>query len=356
MIETRYLKLVETIANVGTLKRAAEELFVTQSALSHQLRQLEAQLGISIFHRVNNQLQFTAAGREFRDAGRAILEQLNRLEQRMRSMQGERLANYVHGFSDEEVRRLSDQATSISEFLHFDSKWPAGTKVLEVGCGTGAQTRIIAANNPDTQFVAVDLSDASLAVARQQVKLPNVSFERADLFQLPYADHTFDHVFACFVFEHLADPEAALRGLRRIIRSQGTITVIEGDHGSAYFHPDGACARRAIEAQVRLQALGGGDANIGRALQPLLTGAGFDDAVVSPRQIYVDDTKPELKEGFIKNTFTAMIRGVADAAQSQRIISRSDMARGIDELMRTAEAGGTFCYTFFKAVAAADIS
>ena len=350
MIETRYLRLVETIARVGTLKRAAEELFVTQSALSHQLRQLEEQLGISIFHRVNSQLQFTAAGQEFCDASRTILEQLNQLEGRMRSMRTEQLAHYVHGFSDAEMQRLSDQATSISGFLHFDSKWPEGAAVLEVGCGSGAQTRIIAANNPATRFVAVDLSDAALEVARREVDSPNVSFQRADMFQLPFADGAFEHVFGCFVLEHLTEPDRALRELRRVLKPDGTLTVIEGDHGSTYFYPDGAHARRAVEAQVRLQALNGGDANIGRSLQPLLTNGGFAEVTVSPRQIYVDDTKPDLKKGFIENTFTAMIRGIADAAQAHRIISRSDIKRGVQELMRTAEPGGTFCYTFFKAV------
>ena len=44
--------------------------------------------------------------------------------------------------------------------------------------------------------------------------------------------------------------------------------MIEGDHGSAYFHPDSAAARAAIACQVELQARAGGDALIGRQLYP----------------------------------------------------------------------------------------
>ncbi|MEL7159415.1 MAG: hypothetical protein AAFN92_01550, partial [Bacteroidota bacterium] len=65
----------------------------------------------------------------------------------------------------------------------------------------------------------------------------------------------------------------------------------------------------------------------------------------------VDGSKPELVEGFIKKTFTAMIKGIAAEAVAEKIIPQGDMERGIRDLYRTAEADGTFCYTFFKAVA-----
>jgi len=127
--------------------------------------------------------------------------------------------------------------------------------------------------------------------------------------------------------------------------------VIEGDHGSAYFHPDSADARAAIQCLVDLQAQAGGDSLIGRSLYPLLVSAGFADVRVSPRMVYVDASRPALVEGFTRNTFTAMVEGVREAALAQGGISRERWGRGIAELHRTAEADGTFCYCFFKAVA-----
>ena len=140
-----------------------------------------------------------------------------------------------------------------------------------------------------------------------------VRWQQADLFDLPFADGAFDHLFVCFVLEHLADPAAAAAGLRRVLAPGGTITVIEGDHGSAFFHPDSPAARAAIGCLVALQAAAGGNGLLGRQLQPLLAAAGYRDIQVTPRTVYVD-APPALVEGFTRNTFTAMVAGVRDEA------------------------------------------
>jgi SAM-dependent methyltransferase len=178
-----------------------------------------------------------------------------------------------------------------------------------------------------------------------------VTWQHADLLELPFGEAEFDHLFVCFVLEHLPDPVAAAAGLRRVLRPGGTITVIEGDHGSVFFHPDSASARAAIDCQVALQSAAGGNALLGRQLQPLLTAAGYDDVVVRPRTIYADQTRPALVDGFTRNTFIAMIESVRDDALAAGLITRTAWDRGIADLRRTAEVGGTFHYTFAKAVA-----
>ena len=136
-----------------------------------------------------------------------------------------------------------------------------------------------------------------------------------------------------------------------MIRPGGTITVIEGDHGSTYFHPESPYARRAIQCLIDLQARAGGDSLIGRSLYPLMTAAGFDWIDVSPRMVYVDSSRPQLVEGFTRRTFTAMVEAVGTHAVASGLIDAESWARGIRDLYRTAEPDGTFCYTFFKAVA-----
>lgn len=260
---------------------------------------------------------------------------------------------YVHGYSAREKERLRDQANTLSDLLHHDTRYSDGSRVLEAGCGVGAQTVPLARNSPGALFTAIDLSAQSLEQARQAVaeqQLANVRFQQADMFDLPFGDHAFDHVFVCFVLEHLPNPLQALTCVRRVLKPGGTITVIEGDHDSAYFHPDSHSAREAIRCLVTLQAQYGGNACIGRQIFPLLRQASFANVQVSPRLVYVDASRPAWVEGFTKNTFTAMVAGVREEALAVGLMSAQSWDDGIRALYRTTEPDGTFCYTFFKGV------
>jgi hypothetical protein len=129
--------------------------------------------------------------------------------------------------------------------------------------------------------------------------------------------------------------------------------VIEGDHGSAYFHPQSAAADAAIGCQVELQRRAGGNSLIGRQVHPLLVEAGFADVRVSPRMVYVDSSRPDLVDGFTRRTFTAMIEGVREPALAAGLADAEAFDAGVRDLHRTTEADGVFCYTFFKGVGVA---
>jgi MerR family regulatory protein/Methyltransferase domain len=75
---------------------------------------------------------------------------------------------YVHGYRTAENARLHDQAGTLSELLHGDTGFPAGSAVLEVGCGVGAQTVTVAERSPGAILTAIDLSAESLAAARRR--------------------------------------------------------------------------------------------------------------------------------------------------------------------------------------------
>jgi hypothetical protein len=128
------------------------------------------------------------------------------------------------------------------------------------------------------------------------------------------------------------------------------MTVIEGDHGSAFFHPDSDAARSAIRCQVELQRRAGGNADIGRLIFPSMVQAGLADVSVSPRLVYVDGSRPELIEGFTRRTFTAMIEGVRAPALAAGLLDAETFDAGVRDLHRTAEPDGVFNYTFFKGV------
>jgi SAM-dependent methyltransferase len=260
---------------------------------------------------------------------------------------------YVHGYDARANERLEDQARTLVDLLHHDTAYPDGSRVLEAGCGVGAQTITLAGRSPDAMFTSVDVSADSIAEARRRIDaagLSNVEFRQADIFDLPFEPESFDHVFVCFVLEHVSRPVEALTVLKGLLRPGGTITVIEGDHGSAYFHPDSAAAHAAIRCQVELQRRAGGDSLIGRQVYPLMVEAGLGAVRVSARMVYVDSSRPELVDGFTRKTFTAMIEGVREPAIAAGLIDPESFDAGVRDLHRTTEADGVFCYTFFKGV------
>jgi hypothetical protein len=264
------------------------------------------------------------------------------------------MTKYVHGYSTREAKRLKDQANTLDEILHHDTVFPPDNIVLEAGCGVGAQTKIIAPKNSRTNFISIDLSENSIHEANKLIKsldIDNVTFQQADIYKLPFEEETFDYVFVCFVLEHLHDPIKAIYELKRVLKNEGKIILIEGDHGSAFFYPDSMEAHLAIDCQIKLQKSIGGNSNIGRELYPLLLRTGFCNVSVSPRMVYIDASKSMLVEGFIRNTFTAMIEGIGDNAVQQGLIDQNTFQKGIKGLYRTTEPDGVFSYTFFKGTA-----
>ena len=260
---------------------------------------------------------------------------------------------YVHGYSIRENQRLGDQANTLSDFLHYDTKYPPGSVILEAGCGTGEQTKFLAKNNLECQILSMDISESSLNQAKSLIEsenIQNVTFRQADIFHLPFDNESFDHVFVCFVLEHLPNPILALKSLKTVLKKGGSFTVIEGDHGSAYFYPDHPLARKTIQCLIDIQASMGGNSLIGRELFPLLNKVALSNISVSPRLIYVDGSKPALIEGFTKNTFIAMVEGAKDQALERSLMSENDWNKGIKEIYKSSREDGTFLYTFFKGI------
>ncbi|MBA4391707.1 MAG: SAM-dependent methyltransferase [Syntrophus sp. (in: bacteria)] len=264
------------------------------------------------------------------------------------------MENYVHGYTEKESCRLADQAKTLAELLNHDTRYPAGSRILEAGCGIGAQTVILTKNSPDAHFHAIDISQDSIDHAQKAVmaeNITNVTFQGADIFDLPFQEGDFDHIFVCFVLEHLSKPLDALMYLNKVLKKGGTITVIEGDHGSFYCYPESKEAMQTVRCLIDIQAGLKGNSLIGRQLYPLINQAGFRAASVSPRMVYVDSSKPDLVDGFSKKTFIAMVEGVKEQALSLNMINEKIWNKGIKDLYRATEDDGTFCYTFFKGTA-----
>lgn len=85
-LEVRHLSLVSEIASTGSVTRAAERLHLTQSALSHQLRDIESRLGLQLFLRLGKRMVLTPPGERVLSAARRVLDEIVRTEDDLRLM------------------------------------------------------------------------------------------------------------------------------------------------------------------------------------------------------------------------------------------------------------------------------
>jgi SAM-dependent methyltransferase len=262
---------------------------------------------------------------------------------------------YVHGYSQRETRRLYEQAEILEPILHEGTAFGAGERVLEAGCGVGAQTRLLTKRSPDAIFTCIDISEKSIAAAAELKARPGfekVSFLQAGIFGLPFEEGAFDHVFVCFVLEHLDDPIQALRQLKRVLKPGGTLTAIEGDHGSCFWHPETPQSIAAWKGLITAQQNNGHDPNIGRRLAPLLTEAGFAVDLCRPAFLYADRLDIPLRTGMVEHIIVPMVQSAEAQILADGLVPEDVYRQGIDDLTQVnRSAEGTFFYTWFKAVA-----
>src|ERR1700730_4220237 len=103
----------------------------------------------------------------------------------------------------------------------------SGWCVLDAGCGPGSITLGRARRVAPGVVTGIDFEDSQFAKAREQAKHEglNVEFRKASVYQLPFEDESFDAIFSHALFEHLSDPCAALRELRRVLKPGGLIAL-----------------------------------------------------------------------------------------------------------------------------------
>ena len=115
-----------------------------------------------------------------------------------------------------------------------------GDKVLEVGCGQGIRSALIAKNFPQCHVTAIDRSAELLMMAHERSSAEsysNLKFQEANLYELPFADDSFDFIYVRLVFMHLDKPHAALESLKRVLKPGGRILIEDADRDCMFFEP-----------------------------------------------------------------------------------------------------------------------
>ncbi|HET6692379.1 MAG TPA: methyltransferase domain-containing protein [Miltoncostaeaceae bacterium] len=168
-----------------------------------------------------------------------------------------------------------------------------GMDLLDLGCGPGTITVGLARAVAPGRVVAVDADPGQATTTRERAAADGVPVRAlaADAAALPLPDASFDAAFAHALLEHVADPVAVLREVRRVLRPGGVAVATSPDWGGFVLAPDDPGAAAAIAAYERLQAANGGDVRAGRRLGGHMAAAGFAGVAMSARyEVYEDRT------------------------------------------------------------------
>ena len=199
---------------------------------------------------------------------------------------------YIHTFTPEEQRRLIHQAEHLIPWIHSRIDYSECKHVLEVGCGVGAQLRILTQRFPQTRFTGIDFSPEQIEHARillkEKIDSGQVILVEGSAYELPFGDASFDGAFLCWVMEHLSDPAIAMRELARVLRWGGVLYDTEVFNDGVYADPPTEAMTSYWKHFNDLQRDFGGHPDIGIRLANLALDAGFADVTQSEVSPHID--------------------------------------------------------------------
>ena len=190
---------------------------------------------------------------------------------------------YTHGHH-ESVLRSHRWRTAENSAGYLLAHLSPGMSLLDVGCGPGNITGDLASRLGDGVVVGIDVSEEIIDVAHREalvVERANLRFEVGDVYQLGFADESFDVVHAHQVLQHLGRPVAALGEMRRVLRPGGILAVRDADYGAFVWAPADPVLDRWMELYHQITRRNGADADAGRHLKRWVRDAGFEDGVTT---------------------------------------------------------------------------
>jgi ubiquinone/menaquinone biosynthesis C-methylase UbiE len=252
---------------------------------------------------------------------------------------------YIHTFTREEQDRLVRQAELLEPHIHKHIDLLGCSSLLEIGCGVGAQLRLLSRKYPDIHMTGVDISEAQIQRARlllaKELSEGQVELHTSPGNELPFADGSFDAVYICFVLEHVPDPTAVIREAKRVLAAGGLLYCTEVFNDALYIYPHSPAIMQYWRAFNECQSNIGGDPNIGIRLCNVVIQAGLEVKWLKDASYMLDQRMAEPTE---RNTYlnhwhacfvSAKERLVSEGAIDSALVS--EFEREFDRLRQSSD-------------------
>ncbi len=264
--------------------------------------------------------------------------------------------SYLHGYTVKEQDRLIHQARFLEPYVYAGIDLEYNKKLLEVGCGVGAQTKILTRRFPDLKIDGVDLSSEQLDTARiilkEEIKTKQVRLFQQDAQKLSMPDAgQYDSAFVCWFLEHVPKPVDVLKQIRKQVKKGGKIYISEVFNQTLFMDPYSPAYLKYWFEFNDYQDSIKGHPFIGAQLGNLLKEAGFVDIQTEVRPFHFDSREPEKKEAFTEYFFQILLSAEKTLLKEKRV-TKNDIQKMKQEVEKVKnEKNSVFFYAFMRATA-----
>ncbi|MCB9654202.1 MAG: methyltransferase domain-containing protein [Deltaproteobacteria bacterium] len=261
---------------------------------------------------------------------------------------------YLHGFTQEEQGRLYRQARFMEHRIHEGLPFHRARRMLEVGCGVGAQTEILLRRYPELHVTGIDAAEPNLEQARRYLEGLPWARGRFDLFlknatRLDLEVEHYDSAFLCWILEHVAEPALILSEVRRLLRPGSWVVCTEVQNATFFLDPYAPSTLAYWTSFNDHQLTLGGDPFVGAKLGNLLQRIGYRDVTTEVRTIHLDNRAPVERAEFIAFWADLLLSGADGLRAAGKVTEETidAMQHELEEVRHNPDA--VFFYSFVQA-------
>jgi ubiquinone/menaquinone biosynthesis C-methylase UbiE len=264
---------------------------------------------------------------------------------------------YLHGYSSEEQQRLYKQARFMENKIYSDIDFSTVTKLLEVGCGVGAQSEILLRRFPNLFLTGLDYSEKQIEQAKSFLSSVAYATDRYELLQGDAMDmdfksgSQFDGAFLCWVLEHIPEPARVLSEVRRVLRPGSPVVITEVLNSSFFVEPYSPSVLQYWMRFNDLQYDMAGDPFVGAKLGNLLQSVGYQRITTETKTYHLDNRNPAKRAEMIAYWTELLLSGLPQLLEAGYV--DAELADKVKEEMQIVakSPNAVFFYTFIQAKA-----